>query len=121
MIHHRRHHAQTPRVGQIRMTGSLLESMDGSVLASAEEWAVKLFHLGNIDIKHSPMAVHHLAVPIIAHIVDGGHHKTAVPQKMRPRCGACSDIQHGSGTYPRQTLEGESVLNRPFVVVREVL
>jgi hypothetical protein len=34
MIHH--HHAQTLPAGQIRMPGKLLESIGGSVLASAE-------------------------------------------------------------------------------------
>jgi hypothetical protein len=52
------------------------------------EWAVQFFGLGDIDIKHGPMAVHHLVAPIIAHVVDGGYHKAAVPQKLRPRRGA---------------------------------
>jgi hypothetical protein len=37
MIHHRRHHAQTPWVGQVRMPGSILESIGGQILESAEE------------------------------------------------------------------------------------
>lgn len=85
------------------------------------EWAVKFSRLGDIDVKDRPVAVHHLVVPIIADVVDRGCDKTAVPQKMWPRRSTCSDIQHGLGTCPRQTLKGKPILNRSFVVMREFL
>jgi hypothetical protein len=70
----------------------------------------------DVDVQHCPVPVHHPSGPVVANVVDRRDDEPTVVQQVGPCCGPGPYIEDRFWAMLRQNIEGEAILDRPFVV-----